>query len=117
LGCGGKVVVDQTNANSDGGSCGNNGLPLPTSLKACQSDGDCTIRFLPLDDCGTPAVVGVATLDSAAFASYVKRCDPFATGGNCDPGPAVTDEGQMVMGDLATVTVACTGGLCQTSVP
>jgi hypothetical protein len=115
-GCGGNVVVDQ-NPNADGASCGNNGLPLPTSLKACQSNGDCTIRFLPLDDCGTPAVVGVATLESAVFASYAKRCDPFTGGGNCDPGPAVTDEGQMVMGDVATVAVACAGGLCQTSVP
>jgi hypothetical protein len=116
-GCGGRVVVDENQTNADGGGCGNNALPLPASLKACQSDGDCTIRFLPLDNCGTPAVVGVATLASAEFGAYLKRCDPFMSGGNCDPGPAVTDDGHTVAGDVGTVTVTCTGGLCQTSVP
>jgi hypothetical protein len=116
--CGGKVVVDGTSGSGGGAAaCGANGLPVPSTYKACKSDSDCTIRFVPLDQCGTPAVVGVAILETATFASYEKRCDPFMNGGSCDPGPAVTDDGQVVMGDLAAVHVTCAGGLCETSAP
>ncbi len=118
--CGGKVVVDGAGggATGTGGtSCGHDGLPLPASLKACATDGDCTIRFVTLDCCGTQAFVGVASSQTALFASFEERCDPIMPVCGCDPGPALTDDGHMTAQNAATIHVACSSGLCETFAP
>jgi hypothetical protein len=90
-------------------------MPVPAVFKACDVEGDCTIAFTHLDCCGTPAMVGVATLETAAFHAYEARCNPDVPPCNCEPGPAHLDDGSTTM-NAGAVLVTCDEGQCTTHV-
>jgi len=127
--CGGNVVVDTVGggaggaqgAGSGGGSvCADGGVSqLPSIYKGCSTDADCTTANTV--GCCTTFVLGVATAELAAYAAYEKACTP--TGGTpCDcpsgGGREITEDGmETPYGNILSVAVACTAGLCLSFTP
>lgn len=120
--CGAKVAVDATQggAGAGGGAagdCGHDGMPIPASIKACEADTECTIKFVAIDCCGTQAWVGIDVAQSAALSIFEQRCNPFHGSApcGCDPGPAQVDDGNTTT-KASAIHAACMDGQCMTFV-
>jgi hypothetical protein len=94
---------------------------LDDSLKACQSDGDCTIEEEQTDCCGTTLYVGVAQGSTAAFAACESAWAAHFPGCGCASGAMHTEDGESVS-SRTSVRAHCTdftesAGICRTYVP
>lgn len=114
--CGAKVAVDPASGGAGGADdCGDKGLPVPAAFKVCELDSQCTIAFVNLDCCGTPAAVSVRVSQLSAFEAYEAKCDPVKPVCGCDPGPAHTEDGNMTS-EAGAIHASCKDGLCLTFV-
>ncbi|APR84794.1 Hypothetical protein A7982_10143 [Minicystis rosea] len=111
--CGAKVAVDGAGGSGGAGECGVNGLPVPRMYRSCAADYECTISFIHLDCCGTPAAVGLTASTSELFLRHEHACHSVEAWCDCDPGPAQTDDGDST-DDAAGLHVTCDEGQCTT---
>lgn len=111
----GKVAVDDTGAPADDGedTCGER--PFPAAFKGCIDSSDCTIAFRRLNCCGSVQAAGVNGGSTTALRVFDERCNPQHPTCDCDPGPALVEDGSTT-DDAEALYVRCDQGRCMTFV-
>lgn len=97
---------------------------VDSSLKTCQSDGDCVIEEEQTDCCGTILYVGIRASAVSAFATCEAAWVDHFPGCGCASGAKKTEDGTVTGpgADAAAPAVHCgdftsNGGICLTYTP
>lgn len=118
--CSGTVDGGVTDGARDAGTCFDSGGVVPTSMKRCGTDADCTTGDHTINCCGSHVVTGVSKSEDARFISCEKSWDASLPGCGCPAAPTQTDDGKTIV-DPTKVVVHCAGsgggatGVCQTT--
>ncbi len=97
------------------------GDTVPSGLKLCKSDADCSIASHTTSCCGSAVLVGVASASKSTFDACEKAWDDHFPKCGCPTAAPTTEDGK-TPADPSKAVVHCvdfttSGGICKTVTP